>query len=169
MTGHPWENLATTKQWIPVNENKKWVKYACAWSFIEWAIAPGVTISLVYGASEYKVKEEDFIPDINGDQSVTMSDIRIACKSYGLYDEGVPVYEGYEPPWWWRDQSTLINPETGMKYGPYPAAWVDMFGCQFTVFADPGFDTRADLAFDGHINIKDLRLICKYYLATLDC
>ena len=173
-TGHPWMNLMDNPgmwdPYEPANELKKWVKYVCAWSFIRYQMAPGVWLDLVYGVSEYKVKDPHLIPDINGDQTVTIADVRIAGRSYDLYDEGIPASSrpGYEPPWWWEDQATTLNPETGMYYGPYPAAWVAVFGCPYTVFADPDFDARADMNNNGHINIYDVRAIAKHYLETID-
>ena len=154
-TGAPWENVASTGQW-GANENKKVVKYAYAWSFIQFFLDAGppvVRLDIIYGGTEKKVKDVDVIPDINCDNVVDVFDLRIAAKSFGLRDEGCyvglydPVAAGHSPPW----------------PGPYPG----YMPAHLLVLADEGFDARADVDGNDYIDIFDLRRIAKNYLATL--
>lgn len=160
MTGHPWENIATTGHWGD-NKDKVWVTYACVWSFIQYQLTPIYKLDILYALTEKKVKEDAVVPDITCDNAVTIFDVATAAKAFGSRDEGIPAYPGYVPPAWWPNQVALGK-------GPYVPAWIAVFGCPYTVFADPNFDARADLDNNGLIDIFDVCRIAKYYGQAVD-
>jgi hypothetical protein len=146
-TGAPWEDVASTVTW-GLNENKKFVTYAYAYSFIQYYLSDGppiVKLDLVYGGTEKKVKEGHVVADISCDNLVDMQDIVIAALAFGAADEGSPATPGYDPT------------GEGEWPGPYPsympALW--FVDAQPNLEGRP-FDARADLNNDGLIDIIDL-------------
>jgi hypothetical protein len=149
--GAPWEDVHTTLLW-GANENKKFVTYAYAWSFIKYYLTDGppiVKLNLIYGGYEKKVKDVHVINDISCDNKVDIVDIVIAALAFGARDEGSPAYAGYDPTGKGSPGNVWPGP-----YPPYmPSPWL--------VEAEPTleggvFDARADLNNDGLIDIVDL-------------
>ena len=157
-TGAPWEDIATTGMW-GANENKKYVTYAYAWSFIQKQVLPEPTVTkldLIYGGWEKKVKEEHVIPDITCDNVVDIVDIVRAALAFGSRDEGSAAYPGYDP--------TGKGASSHKWPGPYPG-WMPS---PWLVEAEPNiegvpFDAAADVVPDGIIDICDLVKIALDY------
>jgi hypothetical protein len=160
--GAPWEDVHTTLQW-GANENKKFVTYAYAWSFIKYYLTDGppiVKLNLIYGGYEKKVKDMHVINDISCDGQVDITDVVIAALSFGARDEGSPAYAGYDP--------TGKGPPANKWPGPYPS----YMPSPWLVEAEPNiagntFDARADLNNDGLIDIADLVAIALDFGKTL--
>ena len=162
-TGAPWEDVHTTMMW-GANDNKKFVTYAYAWSFLQYFLSPGppvVKLDIIYGGYEKKVKDMHVINDISCDNGVDIVDLVIAALAFGSRDEGSPAYPGYDP---------TGKGAPGNKWpGPYPPAMPAFL----LVEAEPNiagapFDARADVNPDGIIDICDLVKIALDFGKVID-